>query len=67
MGIKDIPASVQNILECKYITNMGIEVVSASVKNFLATAGGNLLNPLEQKTYEQVYMAIKLSTVTKPV
>ena len=36
MGIEDVLASVQNILAGKYIANMGIKVVSASVKNVLA-------------------------------
>ena len=36
-------ASVQNILAGKYIANMGIKVVSASVKNVLACK--NLLHP----------------------
>ena len=31
MGIEDVWASVQNILAGKYIENMGIKVVSASV------------------------------------
>ena len=35
MGIEDECASVQNILAGKYIANMGIKVVSASVKKFL--------------------------------
>ena len=31
MGIEDVPASVQNILAGKYITNVGIKVKSVSV------------------------------------
>ena len=38
-------ASVENILAWKYIANMRIEVVSASVKNVLACR--NLLHPWE--------------------
>ena len=45
MLIEDVRASVQNILACKYIANMGIEVVSASLKNILAYR--NLLHPWE--------------------
>ena len=42
MGIKDVQASVQNILAGKYIENMGIKVVSASV-NLNVIACKNLL------------------------
>ena len=44
MGIEDIRASVQNILACKYIANMGIKVVSEFKKRscmykFIAPVG----------------------------
>ena len=53
MGIEDLGASVQNILACKYIANMRIEVVLASVKNILSCR--NLLHPWEYNTHEQVH------------
>ena len=46
MGIEDIRASVQNIIAGKYIDNMGIKVVSASV-NLNVIACKNLLLPWE--------------------
>ena len=42
MGIEDVWASVQNILAGKYIENMGMKVVSASV-NLNVSACKNLL------------------------
>ena len=52
MGLEDVRPSVQNILAGKYnanmgikVTNMGINVVSVSVKNILACK--NLLHPWE--------------------
>ena len=45
MGIEDVPESAQNIFAGKYIANMDIKVISASVKNVLAHR--NLLHPYE--------------------
>ena len=53
MEIEDVRASVQKILAGKYITNIGIKVITVSVKNVLASK--ILLHPWEWKTYGQVY------------
>ena len=45
MAIEDVQASVQNFVAGKYIPNMGIKVISASVKNILTCR--NLLHPWE--------------------
>ena len=45
MRIEEVQVSVQNILAGKYITKMGVKVVSASVKNVLACR--NSLHPWE--------------------
>ena len=45
MGIKDVQASVQNIFPCKYISPIGIEIVSVVAQIILA--GKNLPHRLE--------------------
>ena len=57
-------ASVQNILACKYITNMRIEDESVSVKNILACR--NLLHPWEQKTHERVHRTFLHANTSHP-
>ena len=58
MGIEDIWASAQNILACKYIAPMGIEVVSVVVQ--IIPKGKDLPHMLQIWEYLCPCMVMKL-------